>query len=74
MTISTPSLFQSKKFGAAALASVLSFFAIRQGMTIEQIAMINGPLMLFVGAQGLADIGKERAKVELPHTATTPTP
>ena len=82
MQINAPSLFQSKKFGAAALASVLSFFGIRYGMTVEQIAMVTGPLILFVGAQGLADIGKEKAKVEGPKalgdfkfpTSTPPTP
>lgn len=74
MQVHAPSLFQSKKFGAAALAAVLSFFGLRYDMTVEQLAIVTGPLMLFIGAQGLADIGKEKAKVEAPAPPTTPTP
>lgn len=64
-----PQILRSKKFLAAALASVISFVGILQGLSHEQIAMVVGPLLTFVGFQGVADIGKERAKIE----ATRPT-
>ena len=59
-----PPLLQSKKFLAALAASLISFFGMREGMTLEQLGLIVGPLMIFVGAQGIADLGKERAKIE----------
>lgn len=64
MQVTIPALLQSKKFIAAALATVVSYLAIRDGMTREQIAFVVGPLLVFIGAQGVADIGKESAKVE----------
>lgn len=60
----TPSILQSKKFLASALASLISFFSIREGFTVEQVAVITGPLVAFIAVQGVADFGKERAKVE----------
>tara|TARA_R110000851_G_scaffold268071_2_gene420717 strand:+ start:42395 stop:42655 length:261 start_codon:yes stop_codon:yes gene_type:complete len=66
----TPPILQSKKFLASALAALISFLGIREGFTSEQIALVVGPLMGFVAMQGVADIGKERAKVE----ATQPKP
>jgi len=56
------SMMQSKKFIAAVVAAIISFFSMRSGMTMEQIAMITGPLFVYIGAQGLADMGKEAAK------------
>lgn len=67
----TPPILQSKKFLAAALASVISFLGIRFGLTGEQIAVVIGPLLTFVGFQGIADIGKERAKVEADRSQPT---
>lgn len=64
MQVVIPSLFTSKKFGASAAASAVSFLGIRYNMTTEQIATVVGPLMLYVGAQGLADMGKEKVKAE----------
>jgi len=64
MTITTPEILQSKKFLAAALASVLSFFGIRYGLDREQLAFVVGPLVAYIGAQAVADHGKERAKVD----------
>lgn len=64
MQAQLPSLLLSKKFGASALASVLSFFALRYGMPMEHVALVVGPLLLYVGAQGVADAGKERAFAE----------
>jgi hypothetical protein len=64
MNIPIPSILSSKKFWAALVATGVSFFAMRDGMSMQQIAAITGPLYMYIGAQGLADIGKERAKVE----------
>ena len=60
----TPPILQSKKFLASTLASLISFLGIREGFQPEQIALVVGPLLTFVAMQGVADIGKERAKVE----------
>lgn len=57
-------LLNSKKFLAAIAAAVLALIGFYLGMTVDQIAIITGPLMVYVGAQGLADFGKERAKTE----------
>jgi len=70
VTIST--LLQSKKFLAAAIATVVSFFAIREGMTNEQIAFIIGPLLVFIGAQGVADFGKESSIIDAKAYADAP--
>jgi len=56
---SMTTMLQSKKFLAAVVAAVLSFFCMRSGMEMEQIALITGPLFMYIGAQGIADIGKE---------------
>lgn len=55
-------MLQSKKFIAAVIAAIISFFSMRSGMAMEQIAMITGPLFIYIGAQGLADMGKEAVK------------
>lgn len=59
-----PPILQSKKFLAAALASLISFFCVREGFTPEQIGMIIGPIVAFITVQGITDFGKERAKIE----------
>ncbi len=59
MQVSIPTLLQSKKFGAAVLASVLSFLGVREGLDVSQIALITAPLYAYIGGQGLADFGKE---------------
>ena len=57
-------LAKSKKFIAALAAAVLALVGFYLEMDANQIAIITGPLIVYVGAQGLADIGKEKAKVE----------
>lgn len=64
MQVSIPSLLQSKKFGAAALASILSFVGVREGLSIEQIALITAPLYAYIAGQGLADLGKSKAQID----------
>lgn len=58
-----PSLLESKKFLAALAASIISFFAMREGLSVEQTMVITGPLYTYIAAQGIADMGKERLKV-----------
>ena len=57
-------LLQSKKFIVALLASLVVFAAMIYGLSLEEALAIAGPLMSFVLGQGIADAGKERAKVE----------
>lgn len=64
MQVAVPAIVQSKKFVAAALASTLTFLGLQQGLTLEQVGIITAPLYMFIGAQGIADHGKERAKIE----------
>lgn len=54
----------SKKFLASVLASVLAMIGLAIGMEYEKILLALGPLLLYVPSQAVADIGKERAKVE----------
>jgi hypothetical protein len=57
-------MLQSKKFIASILAAILGLGGFYLGMSTEQIAVITGPLMIYIGAQGLADIGKEAKLTE----------
>ncbi len=60
MNINVPVMLTSKKFWAAAIAAVLSYFALSRDMTPQEVALITGPFYAYIGAQGLADLGKER--------------
>lgn len=68
-SIPIPAEFRSKKFRAAALASLLSFAGVHQGMPLKDIAMVIGPLLVYIGGQSLADFGKERVALD-PETPT----
>lgn len=57
-------LFTSKKFVAAVTAAFVAFLANMTGVEPEQALLIVGPLVAYVLGQGLADWGKERAKIE----------
>ena len=72
MQIAIPPILESKKFKAAALASILSFLGLRYGWGVEGIAAVTAPLYAFIGAQGIADIGKERARAEAAAKPTQP--
>ena len=58
-------MLASKKFIAACLASVLALIGTMYGLDPSAIAMIIAPLGGYTVAQGIADIGKEKAKVEV---------
>ena len=58
-------ILKSKKFQAAVLclvAALTGHYAL--GLDNETLLTILSPLWLYIIGQGLADIGKERAKVE----------
>ena len=59
------SMFASKKF-LAAFASVVVYGAAKIGwnVTPEEIMPILSPILAYIVGQGIADHGKERAKVE----------
>ena len=59
-------ILKSKKFQAA-LAGVIVALAADQSLDLdtEQILLILSPILTYIAGQGLADIGKERAKIEM---------
>lgn len=67
MTKGIVGLLQSKKFLALA-AGVVSLIATRYGLDAEAakelVLPIAGMVAAYIGAQGLADMGKEKAKAE----------
>lgn len=58
-------LFSSKKF-LLTLAGILAYVAGRLGLNLstEQLLPVLGLIAVLIGAQGVADHGKEAAKVE----------
>jgi len=46
----------SKKFIASVVASLLIYFGNKSGMSMEMITAMVTPLMVYVGAQGIADL------------------
>lgn len=61
----TPELFKSKKFQSAFLASVFAFAGFYLGFSVEQVMLIAGPLgVAYPIGQGMADRGKEAAKIQ----------
>ena len=68
-------LFSSKKFSAGIVGSLVilagQFFPawaqtgdVVQALAMVDWAIVSGPLLVAIGAQGLADFGKEKAKTE----------
>jgi len=57
-------ILKSKKFIAAIIASLGTFFGLMNGLTVEEIAVAISPILSYILAQGVADAGKERAKIE----------
>lgn len=53
-----------KKILAAIVASVLAFLGLMNDFSVAEITLVISPLVTFILGMGLADIGKERAKVE----------
>jgi hypothetical protein len=56
-------LFDSRKF-VAALTTTLIAIAVELGIPeiqVEEILAIVSPMLAYIGAQGFADMGKEKA-------------
>lgn len=59
-------LLDSKKF-IAALLTMVTAIAVKLGLpeiTIGEIVALVSPMLAYIGAQGFADIGKERVFAE----------
>lgn len=59
-------LLNSKKF-VVSLVGVITAVAVKLGApetSVEEILTMLSPFMVYVGAQGFADYGKEKAKIE----------
>jgi len=54
----------NRKLKMALLGAIVAFAAAMADMAQDQIYAILTPFLGFIGFQGLADIGKEKAKVE----------
>ena len=58
-------LLGSKKFKMAVVGVVVAIAAkIGLNLDTEVVMLIVSPILAFIGAQGVADIGKEKARVE----------
>lgn len=58
-------LLASKKFKMA-VAGVIVAVAAKFGLDLDTqaILVVLAPILVFIGAQGVADMGKEKAKIE----------
>lgn len=65
-------MLSSKKFIASIIAAVLSAVLVLSGVDIDGVLVVSGPLYAYIGAQGLADFGKERAKAAPTIVAVAP--
>ncbi len=63
-------ILKSKKFQAA-LVSLVVMIAAKAGFDLDEAALLTiiSPLLTYIAGQGLADIGKEKAKVEAKNPA-----
>jgi|TARA_R110002096_G_scaffold55026_13_gene141634 uncharacterized membrane protein (DUF441 family) len=57
-------LFSSKKFTAMVIGIAATFLADKYGLDQEQTTLILGTIISYIIGQGIADNGKEAAKVE----------
>lgn len=58
-------LLKSKKFKAAIVGLVVAL-AGKVGLDLDEAALLTilSPILAYIAGQGLADIGKEKAKIE----------
>lgn len=56
-------LLTSKKFIASALAAILALAGFALALPVEQVLTVIAPLTGYTLAQGIADHGKEAAKI-----------
>jgi hypothetical protein len=57
-------ILKSKKFIAALIAGAVAFASEMFGMDSREILLMVSPFLAYIGAQGISDIGKEKAKIE----------
>lgn len=55
---------EHKKLTATIVASIAQVFAAIFPQHLDTIQGINMAILVYIGAQGAADIGKEKAKIE----------
>lgn len=58
-----PEILKSKKFTTALIAVIAAIVSTYLEIPTEQAALIVSPLVAYVLGQGLADTGKEKAKI-----------
>lgn len=58
-------ILKSKKFQAAIVGLIMAI-AGKAGLQLDDTALLTilSPILAYIAGQGLADIGKERAKIE----------
>lgn len=56
-------LLQSKKFIVSLTASILALVGLYLGLPVDQVLTIVAPLATYTIGQGIADSGKEAAKL-----------
>lgn len=58
-------ILKSKKFQAAIVGLAVAF-AGKAGLNLDEAALLTilSPILVYIAGQGLADIGKEKAKIE----------
>lgn len=70
-------LFSSKKFQAALIALAISlvvFVLNKVGVKVtdDQLIAFLAPVLTYIGAQGVADLGKSKAQIDAGNTASAP--
>ena len=64
------SLFTSKKFVTALVSTIAAALATQgYNMPVDTVMAMLTPIMAYVVGQGIADNGKEKAKIEASNTA-----
>jgi hypothetical protein len=59
------SILKSKKFQASVVGLIVALTG-KIGLDLDEAALLTilSPILAYIAGQGLADIGKERAKIE----------
>lgn len=57
-------MFKSKKFVAALVGAVVLFAGSLLGLDADTQTQITGLIVVYILGQSVADIGKEKAKIE----------
>jgi len=57
-------LLNSKKFMAGVIGAIVGVIGLYLELPFEQVMALVGPFLTFQISQGIADHGKEKAKIE----------